>query len=247
MKDKKRGSGMSVDYRKLRWNNIHTKDFKHILLLIFWPVFFAFFYTLEKLPIFDSFYEIYVWLDDAIPFMEGFVIPYVLWYGYMIGMFIYTLLYNIEAYKKMMLFIMIAFTLGLIIFVVFPSCQNLRPASFERDNLLTELMAHLYAADTNTNVFPSLHVVGAMSVLYAAYADVKIRKSIWMVAFILGTSLINISTVFVKQHSVLDVLGGVVISLAVMVTIEMYWEKGNEFLRNRRLMRLKRSRRKLIE
>jgi len=58
-------------------------------------------------------------------------------------------------------------SLSTVIFLLWPSCQELRPAAFPRDNLFTRCVALLYASDTNTNVFPSEHAIGSAAVWMA--------------------------------------------------------------------------------
>ena len=41
-----------------------------------------------------------------------------------------------------------------------PNGQDLRPAVMPRDNIFCDLVAYTYSLDTNTNVFPSVHVLG---------------------------------------------------------------------------------------
>ena len=62
-----------VDYRKLRLNNITSPEFRHVLLLIYWPLYLLSFIILEQRP---TVLTIYSPLDDLIPFCEWFVIPY---------------------------------------------------------------------------------------------------------------------------------------------------------------------------
>ena len=79
----------------------------------------------------------------------------------------------------------------------------------------TRLVALVYSQDTNTNVCPSLHVVGSMAVCFAAWNCRPLRKP-WIQAGIwAGAFLVAVSTVFVKQHSALDILLAVPFSLAV--------------------------------
>ena len=60
--------------------------------------------------------------------------------------------------------------------------------------------------EPNTNVCPSLHVIGSMAAFFAFwYAPVFSAKK-WRIASAIAAFLICISTVFMKQHSVLDVL-----------------------------------------
>ena len=107
---------------------------------------------------------------------------------------------------------MIGFGLCLLICVIFPNGQDLRPAEFERQNFFTDIIGLIYAADTNTNVLPSMHVVGAMACCYAVFHS-KALSSPWLRAgTIVLTVLVNLSTVLIKQHSFLDVIAGLILS-----------------------------------
>ena len=121
-------------------------------------------------------------------------------------MHLYTLRYDIAAFRRMMYFIMLTYSISLVIFFLFPNCQQLRPASFPRDNVLTRFLADFYTFDTSTNVCPSLHVVGSLAVMFAAWDTLRFSTPLWRAAFGVSAGLISVSTVFLKQHSVLDIL-----------------------------------------
>lgn len=70
-------------------------------------------------------------------------------------------------------------------------------------------MAGFYQFDTNTNVCPSLHVIGSMMVVFAAWNTRRFRTALWVIAFTVVGVLISISTVFLKQHSILDVFAAI--------------------------------------
>lgn len=198
-----------VDYRKLRLHNLTSTEYRHLLFLIFWPVFGILFAYVEKHYPVEYYTPVYSGIDDFIPFFEGFVIPYLFWFVYLAGMVIYTALYAIGAFRKMMLFVIITYTLTIVIYLIWPTCQELRPAAFERDNIFTRIMSDYYAYDTNTNVCPSLHVIGAVAVQFT-FLHLKGKKHIgWHIAFIITTILICLSTVFLKQHSIVDVFAAV--------------------------------------
>ena len=101
---------------------------------------------------------------------------------------------------------------------VFPNAQNLRPADPGR-GLSGWILGKIYAADTNTNVLPSMHVVGCAGACMAAFDSRRLRK--WRWPMVVMGLLICASTVFVKQHSFLDVIWGAVVALPVGVCI--YW------------------------
>ncbi len=202
----------AVNYRKLRINNFGKGEFEHLRLLIFWPVFGLLFLFVERFAPVEYYYPIHCPIDDMIPFCEWFLIPYLFWFVYLIGMLAYTLLYDIGAFRYMMKYIIITYSVTILIYIVFPTCQELRPTAFERDNILTDFIAHFYVFDTNTNVCPSIHVLGSLAVMETALnADSVTSKGIKL-AFVIAAILICISTVFMKQHSVIDIMAALPLS-----------------------------------
>ena len=91
-------------------------------------------------------------------------------------------------------------------YLFFPTCQNLRPEAFVRNNLLTRFIELFYSFDTNTNVCPSLHVIGSVAAMFGLW-DCKALQSVgWKIAATSIAVCISLSTVFMKQHSIMDVL-----------------------------------------
>ncbi len=203
-----------VDYRKLRPSNIATEEYKHLLLLLYWPVYGLLFLFVERFYQVESYFPMYCSLDDLIPFCEWFLIPYLIWFLYIPAMLIYVGFYDIPAFKKMMYYVMFTYSVAIISYLLFPTCQELRPPEFERDNLLTRFIAGFYQFDTNTNVCPSVHVIGALAVMETALWTDTIRGKGWKTAFVVSAFFISISTVFMKQHSILDVFASVIVCMA---------------------------------
>lgn len=200
-----------IDYRQFRLSKLNTSQFSHLKLLLFWPIYGLVFLTLERfLP--RQYNVIYCPLDDQIPFCEFFLIPYLFWFVFLVGMLIYLLLFDVEGFRKYMWFIILTYSVTCLIYLIYPSKQELRPETFVRDNVLTRFMAWFYTFDTNTNVCPSLHVIGALAVLSAAWHTPRFAKPGWRAAFTLVTVLICLSTVFLKQHSVLDIPPAILLS-----------------------------------
>lgn len=202
-----------ADYRSFRLNKLNTPEFKHLKYLLFWPVYGFFFLFVERLWIRDSYMSVSCPLDDKIPFCEYFLIPYLFWFVFLIGIQIYTLLYDIESFEKFMRFIILTYSAAIIIYMLFPNCQELRPVVFERDNLFTRFMEGFYQFDTNTNVCPSIHVIGSVAVMLCGWNSKHLDTVGWKSFFGIATFLISISTVFLKQHSILDILAAVPICL----------------------------------
>lgn len=212
-----RSSAPAADYRDFSLCKLKEPQYRHLWLLSFWPIYIARYFLIENLNPAASYTVIYSSLDDRIPFFEGFLIFYLLWYVAIFGTHLYTLRFDIEAFKCYSKYLFISMSISTMIFLLFPSCQNLRPAEFPRDNLLTKIVGILYTVDTNTNVFPSEHAIGAMAVLAAAI-NTKSLRSPGKIAFIAVLAvLISLSTVFLKQHSILDVLA------ALPICALSYW------------------------
>lgn len=194
-----------IDYRRFRFSKLNG-EFAYLKLLLFWPAYGLAFMFVERFYNPSQWHPIYCPLDDMIPFNELFIIPYMLWFVYLVGAIAYTLLFNERAFRRMMYFIMLTYTCTIVFYFIYPNCQELRPAEFERDNLLTRFVADFYEFDTNTNVCPSIHVIGSVAALLAGFDTSRFSKRIWKVVSAVACFFISISTVFLKQHSVIDVI-----------------------------------------
>ncbi|MBR2721613.1 MAG: phosphatase PAP2 family protein [Clostridia bacterium] len=212
-------------YRDLRPNNLFTKKYRHLLLLLYWPVHFGIFVVLENFaPIWYKaltgaelhYTEIVCALDAYIPFCEAFVIPYYAWFVFLAGMVFYGLLFDIRAYREYMWFVILTYFSTLIIYIIFPNMQGLRPTpeALGRDNFFVDVVRWLYSYDTNTNVCPSIHVLGTLAASVPLLRGKRFRSWLWKTFWIVSTVLICLSTVFLKQHSVLDVIFAVVLFFA---------------------------------
>lgn len=201
-----------VDYRKFSLKKLNTPEFSHVKLLLFWPIFGIMFMALERL-FSPEFHPVYSPVDDMIPFCEFFVIPYYFWFVFLIGIQIYGFFFDIPCFEKYMRFTILTYMTTLLVYIVYPTSQNLRPVLFERDNIFTSIVGMLYGFDTNTNVCPSLHVIGSFAVYFAARKSKLFGTKMWRLAFFVVTILICASTVFLKQHSVIDIFWGIVMSV----------------------------------
>lgn len=204
------------------------KKYRHILLLLYIPIYLIAFYFIEEEIVSwtDNYWVSYVPLDDKIPFCEWFVIPYVLWYPFMGVTGLYLFFADADAFRRYMWFVIIGFSSSLIFYIIFPNGQNLRPSYFENDNILTQIMAHIYRNDTNTNVLPSMHCIGSVAVFLSFLDCEKLRKRKWLVASsgVLAV-LICLSTCFCKQHSVLDVFWAMVWCVVIYIIVYVYMRR----------------------
>jgi len=195
------------------------RENRHALLALYFVVYVIWFF-LDEYLITENYTVIHHWLDDVIPFCEYFVVPYVLWYPFIAGVGVLLLLKDRYEFCRYMWAMMIGLSFCLAFYLVFPNGQELRPEVLPRDNFFTRIVASLYAADTNTNVFPSMHVYGTIAPAVAAlrYKGFEKRPLLKLAVVILGV-LICLSTLFIKQHSVLDLISGAVLYVPVYFLI----------------------------
>lgn len=193
-------------------------DWKYALWL---PLYLFCFYLLEQRTL-SNYWATQLPLDDLIPFCVWFAIPYYLWFPLLFGVGFYLLLRDSAAFRRYMRFLALTFFSSALIWYLIPNGQDLRPLVLPQENLLTHLMHNIYRVDTHTNVFPSVHVVGSVGAALAVRDCALLRRHRWLPpAICILAACICLSTVFVKQHSILDLLGGLV--LAFVVAIPVYF------------------------
>lgn len=198
------------NYREFKLSKLNTPEFSHVKLLLYWPLYGIAFLILERF-LSVEYNPVYCHLDGVVPFCEYLIIPYYFWFVFIIGIQIYGFFFDVKCFKEYMYYTILTYTLTIIIYIIYPTSQNLRPESFARDNVFTRVVSFLYGFDTNTNVCPSLHVIGSFAVYFAARRSKVFSSAGWRIAFFLTAVLISISTVFLKQHSVLDIFWALVL------------------------------------
>lgn len=198
----------TVDYRKLRLNNLHTPQYRHLFLLLGWVGYFVLFFLTENLIPAESCHPIHCFLDDLVPFCEWFVIPYVSWYLLIVGSLLYFLLYNVEHFKKLQTYIIITQVIAMAAYILYPSRQDLRPEVFPRENFATWMLSIIYSVDTNTGVCPSLHVGYSLGIASTWLRETSVPK--WVrLGIAVWCGVICVSVAFVKQHSVVDIFAAI--------------------------------------
>lgn len=192
-----------IDYRTFRLRKLNTPEFSHLKLLFGWVGYFTLYFLTESIIPADSCTSVYCFLDNLIPFCEWFIIPYVLWYLLVAGSLLYFALYHIDSFRKLSAYIIITQVAAMAIYILFPTRQDLRPAEFPHENVLTQIIAFLYRFDTNTNVCPSLHVAYSLGIASVWLKENDVSR-LWKACILVFVILVCLSTAFIKQHSVLD-------------------------------------------
>ena len=165
---------------------------------------------------FSHYYLIHSPLDDYIPVVEYFIVPYLLWFLFIAVTIAYFFFTDKKGYYQLTAFLFTGMTIFLIICTVFTYELNLRPHTFANDTVFTRLVQQLYSTDTPTNVLPSIHVYNSLGAAIAIGHSQALKKhrGIQFASYGLA-GLIILSTMFLKQHSVTDVIAAV--ALAFMI------------------------------
>lgn len=192
--------------------------YKHGLFFLYMFIYFPWFGFVED-KVTKRYNEIYMPIDDMIPFCEVFIIPYLLWFVYVAGFAIYFFFKDAGEFTRLCIFLGVGMTLFLVVSTLYPNGHDLRPEVFPRDNIFTDAVAWLYSTDTSTNILPSIHVYNSLAIGTAVHYSKHLQKHwIQIPSFILMV-LIILSTVFLKQHSMWDVITAIALSGAMWLLL----------------------------
>lgn len=182
--------------------------YKHAWVLLYFAIYLVWFFYLNRINI-DRSYDVLVGLDEKIPFLEIFIIPYYLWFAYIplvIGYFFFT---SKSEFYRCTAYLFIGMTVCLIVYSIFPNGFYSRPDldQLGRDNIFIEMTRFIYRVDTGSNACPSIHCFNSIGAWIALKKSERMKAHPHIVrgAFVLSF-LICLSTMFVKQHSIVDVV-----------------------------------------
>lgn len=197
--------------------------FKYWQFILYMPIYLFFFVFVEKNT--HDITLINIPLDDMIPFVEGFIVPYLLWFPFMFIAIVYVFFKDKREFFAMCWNLIIGMSLFIVVSFVFPNGLDLRPAEFTRDNIFVDLCRHLYSVDTSTNVLPSIHVFNSLA------CGISFGRVLWRnghkitaICSYSMAALICVSTVFVKQHSVIDVVSALVLSGLCFLLLRRFYK-----------------------
>lgn len=206
------------------WKQL-LKKYKHAWVFLYSFIYIPWFFYLEGRTSI-RYHVIHSALDDHIPFVEYFIVPYLLWFLLIASVILYFFFTDKDLFYRLTGFLFVGMTLFLIICTIFPNAVNLRPDVFPRDNVFTSVVRHLYQADTSTNVLPSIHVFNSLGVCIATRHSQALRKkTVISFGIYLLSFLIILSTMFLKQHSVIDVVAAIGMACIIYPFVYVTQEK----------------------
>ena len=156
-----------------------------------------------------SFHTLGFPFEARIPFLAPFIFGYSLVYGSAI--LIYWAVPNWEVFKKLAWGYFWVTTIHYIIFLLFPVKMIWRPEIIQPTNFAEWTARFIFSLDKPYNLFPSLHVAYPTLVTVIAWRWIP-KMKFWFLAMAIITA---ISVVLVKQHYILDVVGGAATAILI--------------------------------
>ena len=174
--------------------------------------------------------------DDFIPFIPEMAIFYIyLFYSMVIISMVYFAFIDTEKGYALGWALVFINLIAIIIYIVFPvSTYWWRQQLFAIESsyqgiFFAEAMFGYFRSDTSFNCFPSLHAAVSVIIFYTWYRYYKLKpdlkkKIVAIITFIIAAGVV-LSTLFVKQHYILDEIAGIVLAYVVgRYTFNYLWK-----------------------
>jgi membrane-associated phospholipid phosphatase len=183
-------------------------------------------YVIPEKIVIDVYTSTAIPFDDLIPFFAPAVVFYVLWFPLMFFTGLWLMFKDSLNFPRYMFALAVCMTVSCAIYLLWPNGQDLRPDLSRPRDLFEWMLSGLYGIDTNTNVLPSLHVSCTAVAVACVWATPTIRRKWVRAALTVLSLLVASSTVFVKQHAILDLYAGAALgAAAVLIAFRVFRRK----------------------
>jgi len=191
--------------------NSKVKAYLPMLWILVIPVLNIFYAVLNQahMPV----YSLMTDLDAQIPFVPMFIIPYLIWYPFIIIVLFMLCIRERSVYYRTLLTQCLGLVACYIIFYLFQTTVE-RPTTMGT-GIFEGLVNLVYSTDNPYNCFPSIHVLTSYLMIkgatacafYPNWERTAVKVCAWMIIA---------STLFVKQHVLLDIAGAIAV-------VELLW------------------------
>jgi uncharacterized membrane protein YraQ (UPF0718 family) len=156
-------------------------------------------------------------IDKGIPFIKVFAIPYLIWSPFLFTTLIYLCFRYREVYYKVIISLIVGLILCFIIYYFFQTTVP-RP-QLNGNDFLTNLVKYIYFTDNPFNCFPSIHVLTSY-MLIKGIKSCNNKISIDRIIITATSILIILSTQFIKQHVILDLIFAILIGNIIFKIVD---------------------------
>ncbi len=144
-------------------------------------------------------------LDRAVPLQPAWTLVYFsMWVSAFLPVFVVR---QTELRRRAVLSYLSVVIVAFAVFLAYPTVAP-RPTRVDGDGFLVWTLRFLYDFDPPYNCFPSLHLAYAT---LAALTCARVHRGLGLFA-VMWTALIGMSTLYTKQHYVVDVVAGIVLA-----------------------------------
>lgn len=199
-----------------------------IPLGVWFVVYMAFFLYLEvREP--ESVHLISCGLDRRIPCVQAFIYPYLSWFPYICVCAYFAVRYlKDEEYKKAVFLLTAGMNVFLLISYIWPTGLDLREGvQYDTTVLSGYLIRFVQTVDAPRSVFPSMHVYVTLVLQYTLELQQERLSLAGVRTGRIFAAAIILSTVFTRQHSVVDVLGAAAL-FGMLAGVCMCWKGEKE-------------------
>ncbi|WP_059170620.1 phosphatase PAP2 family protein [Bacillus sp. FJAT-27445] len=198
--------------------NTYLKKTPYLLFLLVMPLLGIVYQFLNNNP--QEAVHISTAADGLIPFLPIFIIPYIFWYIYVFMYLVYFCFKDTKVYLKTLILIVVGEVICFLIYFFFQTVVP-RP-QLQGDGLLIQMVGFIYANDQPYNCFPSIHVLTTFAVMLGS-RHIRNKHPLNTMFIHIAGSLIIISTLFVKQHVVPDMIASMfLVSFLYGILFELY-------------------------
>ncbi|MBO9597708.1 MAG: phosphatase PAP2 family protein [Cohnella sp.] len=193
---------------KLKLQSIDWKRYVPLLSMLVFP-FLGMMYAMTNSPVPNQeVSQLITSVDTAIPFVKYFALPYSVWIFYIYVCLVYFFFKEPNAYYRGLLTYIVCALICYMIYSVFQTTVP-RPVVTGNDPF-SDLVRFIYNRDQPFNCFPSIHCFSSYMVMRILWTSSFRNK--WNMILITGmSSIIIMSTLFVKQHVIMDALAGILL------------------------------------
>ncbi|WII35108.1 phosphatase PAP2 family protein [Paenibacillus thiaminolyticus] len=193
--------------QKITWT-----QYRPLLWMLAIPVL-NIFYGIQNRPGAQTYSLSTTW-DEHIPFVPEFIVPYIVWYPFIVLTMIFLFRRRPSVYYRTLLALCLGLVICYMIYFFFQTTVA-RP-DIEGSGLFDTLVRIIYWTDMPYNCFPSIHVLTSCLMYRSSFVfRARTRHVIRFTA-----AAIILSTLFVKQHVIADLFAG------WLVAVFTYWIAG---------------------
>lgn len=156
-------------------------------------------------------------IDGKIPFIQEFIYIYMIWYPFLIVSYFFLFKYNKDKYIRSIITICLSLPVLYLCFILYPTTVS-RPVVDSYNSITTFITYTVFKVDTPVNCFPSGHCLLCFILLFSVLFDEKLTKWFRVICIFINI-LIIISTLFTKQHVIIDVIGAFVLAFIMYYII----------------------------